>query len=131
MLASSGVTTDRNADFGTVKILISSITSNIRNSQVWAVNAQKMSAKKGDFDHQIMEKNTAIKSGFFGQCPNETFCVSWGNRANSIFLHIRVRTLKMQRLWEFVGENICGNLTKSLSGLELRTTSCYLFDNYL
>ena len=55
-LASSGVTTDRNADFGTVKILISSTTSNSRNSQVWAGNARKMSAKKDDFDYQIMEK---------------------------------------------------------------------------
>ena len=73
MLASSGVTTDRNADFGTVKILISSITSNIRNSQVWAGNAQKMSAKKDDFDHQIIEKKAAVRSGFFKQCHDEAF----------------------------------------------------------
>ena len=94
MLASSGVTTDRNADFGTVKILISSTTSNSRNSQVRAGNARKIRAKKDDFDHQIMEKKTAKRSGFFGQCHDKASRESRGNRAHSIFHHIRRQSTK-------------------------------------
>ena len=94
MLASSGVTTDRNADFGTVKILISSTTSNSRNSQVRAGNARKIRAKKDDFDHQIMEKKTAKRSVFFWQCHDKASRESRGNRAHSIFHHIRRQSTK-------------------------------------
>ena len=41
------------------------------------------------------------------------------------FIIYDVRALKMRRIWAFLGENIRGNLTKSLSDLELRATSYY------
>ena len=39
------------------------------------------------------------------------------------FIIYDVRARKMRGIWEFVSENIRLNLTKSLSGLELWTTS--------
>ena len=42
------------------------------------------------------------------------------------FIIYEVRAPKMRGIWEFVSENIRLNLTKSLSGLELWTTSYYI-----